>query len=71
MDQALKLHIIKAIDVVYIDKRRDRYMAFLNVSARDLMSHLFQSYGKITAMDMKENKKMEEPIDISFNQQVF
>ena len=35
MDQALKLLIIEAIDAVYIDKIRDRYTAFLNVSARD------------------------------------
>ena len=66
MDQALKLLIIEAIDAVYIDERRDRYTAFLNVSARDLMNHLLHRYGKITATDMKENKqKMEEPIDTS------
>ena len=66
MDQALKLLIIETIDVVYIDERRDRYTAFSNVSARDIINHLLHRYSKITATDMKENKqKMEEPIDTS------
>ena len=38
MNQALKLLILETIDVVYIDERRDKYTAFLNVSSRDLMN---------------------------------
>ena len=66
MDLALKALIIEAVDTVYLEEKRDRYTGFLTVTARDLMTHLLQRYGKITASDLTNNKrKMDEPLDNS------
>ena len=66
MDLALKALIIEAVDVVYLEEKRDRYTGFLSVTARDLMTHLLQRYGKITTSDLMVNKrKMDEPLDPS------
>ena len=66
MDLALKALIIKAVDAVYLEEKRDRYTGFLSVTARDLITHLLQRYGKITASDLMLNKqKMDEPLDPS------
>jgi len=66
MDLALKALIIEAVDSVYLEEKRDRYTGFLAVTARDIMNHLLQRYGKITASDLMANKrKMDEPFDPS------
>ena len=66
MDLALKALIIEAVDTVYLEGKRDRYTGFLAVSARDLMNHLLQRYGKITVSDLMHNKrKMDEALDPS------
>ena len=56
MDLALKALIIEAVDAVYLQEKRDRYTGFLTVTARDLITHLLQCYGKITALDLMANK---------------
>ena len=64
MDLALKALIIEAMDTVYLEEKRDRYTGFLSVTARDLMDHLLQRYGKITASAHMANKrKIDEPLD--------
>ena len=66
MDLALKALIIEAVDLVYLKEKRDRYTGFLTVTARDLMNHLLQQYGKIMASDLMNNKcKMDKPLDPS------
>ena len=66
MDLALKALIIEAVDAVYLEEKRDRYTGFLAVTAQDLVTHLLQRYGKITALDLMSNKqKMDEPLDPS------
>ena len=66
MDLALKALIIEAVEAVYLEEKRDRYTGFLTVTARDLMTHLLQRYGKITASDLMANKRrMDEPLDPS------
>jgi len=46
MDLALKALIIKAVDAVYLEEKRDRYTGFLAVTARDIMNHLLQRHGR-------------------------
>ena len=66
MDLALKALIIEAVDAVHLEEKRDRYSGFLTVTARDLMTHLIQTYGKITTLELMANRhKMDEPLDPS------
>ena len=66
MDLALKALIIDVVDAVYLEEKQDRYTGFLSVTARDLINHLLQRCGKITAYNLMANKrKMDEPLDPS------
>ena len=53
MEDALKSIIIDAADKVYIGKLRNQYTGYLGISARDLLDHLLDWYGKITPVDVK------------------
>ena len=64
MENALKSIIIDAVDEVYIGKLRNKYTAYLGITARDLLDHLIDRYGKITPAYVEECKKeMIKPID--------
>jgi hypothetical protein len=64
MDDALKSQIIDAVNDVYLSEVRNKYTGYLGVTTRDLIDHLLDRYGKITASDIEECKKrMNEPID--------
>ena len=66
MDLALKALIIEVVDAVYLEEKRDRYTGFFTVTAKDLMTHLIQRYGKITTSELMANRrKMDEPLDPS------
>ena len=57
MEDALKSIIIDAVDGVYVGKLRTRYTGYLGITARDLLDHLLDRYGKITPADVDECKK--------------
>ena len=57
MEDALKSIIIDAVDEVYIGELRNKYTGYLGITARDLLYHLIDRYGKITPADVKECKK--------------
>jgi hypothetical protein len=40
---------------MYLDVFNDNMVGFANISARDMMDHLFSTYGKITAVDLEIN----------------
>ena len=64
MEDALKSIIIDSVDDVYIGKLRNKYTGYLGITARDILDHLLDRYGKITAAYVEECKKqMNEPID--------
>ena len=64
MEDALKSIIIDTVDEVYISKLWNKYTSYLGITARDLLDHLLDWYGKITTADVEECKKqMNEPID--------
>ena len=56
MKDALKSIIINAVDEVYIGKLRNKHTGYLGITARDLLDHLLDRYGKITPADVKECK---------------
>ena len=56
MEDALKSIIIDAVDKVYIGKLWNKYTGYLGITARDLLYHLLDRYGKITPADVKECK---------------
>ena len=64
MEDALKSIIIDLVDNVYIGELRNKYTGYLGITARDLLDHLIDRYGKITPANVNECKKqMNEPID--------
>ena len=73
MEDALKSIIINAVDEVYIGELRNKYTGYLGITARDLLDHLLDRYGKITPADVEECKKQTnkpinatQAIDIDF-----
>jgi hypothetical protein len=52
VQQALKKQIISVIEPMYLDVLNDNMAGFANISARDMMDHLFGTYSNITAFDL-------------------
>ena len=64
MKDALKYIIIDAVNEVYIGKPRNKCTGYLGITARDLLDHLLDRYGKFTPTDVEECKKqMNNSID--------
>jgi hypothetical protein len=40
---------------MYLDVLNDNMVGFANISARDMLDHLFSTYGNITAVDLEIN----------------
>jgi hypothetical protein len=55
MQQALKKQIISVFEPTYLDILNDNMVGFANISARDMLDHLFSTYGNITAVDLEIN----------------
>jgi hypothetical protein len=55
VQQALKKQIISIFEPMYLDVLNDDMVGFANISARDMLDHLFGTYGNITAMDLEIN----------------
>jgi hypothetical protein len=53
--QALKKHIISVFEPMYLEVLNDNMVGFANISARDMLDHLFSTYGNITAVDLEIN----------------
>jgi hypothetical protein len=53
VQQALKKQIISVFEPMYLDVLNDNMVGFANISARDMMGHLFTNYGNITAVFLK------------------
>jgi hypothetical protein len=64
LQQALNQQIIKTFDSLYLQGLEDDVVAFANVSARQMMVFLFDTYGGITQNNLVDNnKKLAEPFD--------
>ena len=73
MQELLKAQIQEAVDDVYTRQLKNKYTGYLGVTIRDLIDHLLDRYGKITAADIASNNKqflegmdMDQPIDVYF-----
>jgi hypothetical protein len=51
VQQALKKQIISVFEPMYLDVLNDNMVGFANISARDMLDHLFSTYGNITAVE--------------------
>jgi hypothetical protein len=47
--------IITVIEPMYIEILNDDLVGFANTTSRDMLDHLFLSYGSITAVDIEQN----------------
>lgn len=66
MHAALKSLIIESVDAIYVSAVRNKYTAYLSVSVRQIIDHLLNRYGKITARDLHSNTlHLQEPIETS------
>jgi hypothetical protein len=55
VQQALKKKIISVFKPMYLDILNDNMVGYANISARDMLDHLFETYGNITAVDLEIN----------------
>jgi hypothetical protein len=55
VQQALKKQIISVFEPMYLEVLNENMVGFANISARDMMDHLFSTYGNITAVDLEIN----------------
>jgi hypothetical protein len=55
VQQALKKQIISVFEPMYLDVLNDNMVGFTNISARDMLDHLFSTYGNITVFDLEIN----------------
>jgi hypothetical protein len=55
MQQALKKKIISVFEPMYLEICNDNMVGYANISARDMLDHLFETYGNITAVNLKIN----------------
>jgi hypothetical protein len=55
MQQALKKQIISVFEPMYLEVLNEIMVGLANISARDMMDHLFSTYGNITAVDLEIN----------------
>jgi hypothetical protein len=53
--QALKKQIIGVFEPMYLEILNDNMVGYANISARDMLDHLFETYGNITSVDLEVN----------------
>ena len=56
-DLALKSQLIDVFDETYFRGLRDRHTGFTNVAYLQMITHLYDHYGIILAVDIMENEK--------------
>jgi ribosome-associated translation inhibitor RaiA len=55
VQQALKKKITSVFEPMYLDILNDNMVLYASISARDMLDHLFETYGNITAVDFEIN----------------
>jgi hypothetical protein len=55
VQQTLKKQIISVFEPMYLDILNDNMVGYANISARDMLDQLFETYGNITAVDLEIN----------------
>jgi hypothetical protein len=75
VDAALKQQLIRAVDQLYIRTLQHRHTGFANVTTRQLIEHLLNTYGNITPTELASNDikfrtayEPAQPIEALFSQ---
>jgi hypothetical protein len=75
VEKALKKKIISVFEPMYLEVLNDNMVGFANISARDMLDHLFATYGNITAVDLIINFEhmprawdTQQPVESLFKQ---
>jgi hypothetical protein len=75
IQQALKEQTTSVFETMYLDIFYEDMVGYANISAIDMLYHLFDTYGNITAVDLEinfENMRRsldpQQPVDILFKQ---
>jgi hypothetical protein len=75
VQQALKKQIISVFEPMYLYILNDNMVVYANISARDMLEHLFKTYGNITAVDLEINFEHmrrawdpQQPVETLFKQ---
>jgi hypothetical protein len=55
VQQVLKKQIISVFEPMYLDILNDNMLGYANISARDMLDHLFETYGNINVVDLEIN----------------
>jgi hypothetical protein len=55
VQQALKKQISSVCEPMYLDILNDNMVGYANISSRDMLDHLFETYGNITEVDLEIN----------------
>jgi hypothetical protein len=55
VQKSLKKQIISVFEPMYLDILNDNMLGYANTTARDMLDHLFETYGNITAVDLEIN----------------
>jgi hypothetical protein len=55
VQQALKKQIISVFEQMFLDILNENMVGYANTTARDMLDHLFETYGNITAVDLEIN----------------
>ena len=73
MDDALKTQLMDTVEEPYVRELRNRYTVYMGVPTQDLLDHLMDIYGNITAANLKANETCinealdnSRPIDVFF-----
>jgi hypothetical protein len=75
VQQALKKQIISVFEPMYLDILNENMVGYATISARDMLDHLFETYGNITAVDLEINFEHmrrawdpQQPVETLFKQ---
>jgi hypothetical protein len=55
VQQALKKQIISVFKPMYLEILNDNMVVYVNISERDMLDHLIETYGNITSVDLEIN----------------
>jgi hypothetical protein len=55
VQQALKKQIIGVFEPMYLEILNDNMVGYADISAKDMLDHLFETYGNITTVDLEIN----------------
>jgi hypothetical protein len=75
IQQASKKQIISVFEPMYLDILNESIMGYANISERDMLDHLFETHGNITAVDleinfehMRRDWNPQQPVESLFKQ---